>query len=266
MAVEFGGYYDIGYNRDVNEDYVLVRDVFSDPKDNSKTVTFAAIADGMGSIQGEFQPAMIALNETMLVLLEVMKDPYGRELITQNAGLFLKTALYAANRVMGGFKLGDEKRSGYGACVTCCLFYDNKYTFVHTGNTRCYLLRVGADGLIVPRQITVDHTKAATLVSKGMITAEEYHTHPDNLIVTSGLGVLTDPEIQMLDDAPLREKDILFLTTDGVHCSIRPEAMTDIVLGSRNCAEASESLVKAAVMQKLRADNMSALVIWRRED
>jgi protein phosphatase len=141
--------------------------------------------------------------------------------------------------------------------VTCCLFHDDKYSFAHAGNTRLWLIRQG-----VIRQLTLDHTKAYRLFMDGIIDEEQYHTHPDNVVLTSGVGVVADPEVQIYEDAKLKEGDIVLLTTDGIHYSVRPDAMTDIIIDAKNCESAAASLVQAAVATRGMADNMSALLVF----
>ena len=92
------------------------------------------------------------------------------ELFLQNPEFFIKRAMLSANRVLGGFKMGNEERYyGYAASVTCCLFcQDGIFYMGHTGNTRLYILRNSA-----LTQITRDQTKAAELLNEGKIDLEQ---------------------------------------------------------------------------------------------
>jgi protein phosphatase len=222
-------------------------------------MVFIAVADGMGSLPGVFQPAAIAVNEMMRMLMRLAGDADGRAALAANPAIFLREAVHLANRVMGAFKLGNEELyAGYGACVTCCLFHGgDRYSFAHAGNTRLWLIRQG--GI---RQLTLDHTKAYKLFADGIINEEQYHTHPDNVVLTSGVGVVADPEVQVYEDAKLKEGDIVLLTTDGLHYSVRPDAMADIILDAGNCESAAASLVQAAVATRGMADNMSAVLVY----
>ena len=99
------------------------------------------------------------------------------------------------------------------------------------------------------------------MVLSGLITEEQYYTHLDRLVLTSGLGVLPKPRIQILEDISLKKDDIILMTTDGIHYAIRPEALSDIVLQSGSCADAAKSLIEAAKLEKY-ADNMSVIVAY----
>ena len=169
-----GAVVDIGVERESQEDYVQYRE-FGDN-------LFCVVADGAGSQKGFPQPAVIAVSDILETLTEIYEE--NEELFLQNPEFFIKRAMLSANRVLGGFKMGNEERYyGYAASVTCCLFcQDGIFYMGHTGNTRLYILRNSA-----LTQITRDQTKAAELLNEGKIDLETYHVHPDRLVITDGL-------------------------------------------------------------------------------
>ena len=189
-----GAVVDIGVERESQEDYVQYRE-FGDN-------LFCVVADGAGSQKGFPQPAVIAVSDILETLTEIYEE--NEELFLQNPEFFIKRAMLSANRVLGGFKMGNEERYyGYAASVTCCLFcQDGIFYMGHTGNTRLYILRNSA-----LTQITRDQTKAAELLNEGKIDLETYHVHPDRLVITDGLGILLKPHIQILH-GKLKENDI----------------------------------------------------------
>ena len=129
----------------------------------------------------------------------------------------------------------------------------------HTGNTRLYLIR-NKNGTTGIRQLTTDHTAARELLDRNSITEEEYYVHHERNRLTSALGFVSSPQIQVMS-ANVKENDILLLTTDGIHYAVRPEVMLEIVIGSDNCGKAVENLIYAAKTQEYN-DNMSAAVIY----
>lgn len=242
-----GAQVDIGNEREKQEDYVQ----FLELDDNN---LLCVIADGTGST-GRFQPAAI-VTESIKEQIEFIfnKD---KKLFKQQPELFLEMAMRNANKLLGGFKLGNEELySGYAASVTCLLCSENnRIYFAHAGNTRLSLIR---DGNII--NLTNDHTAAFELLENGEITEEQYYLHPGNLELTSGIGVLLDPEIQT-ERGKIKETDILLLTTDGVHYSIQQRFIPIIVLESDDVNSAASSLVSAAKGTKTFFDNISAAVI-----
>jgi len=252
----YGGSSNIGYKRTTNEDFINAVEL-----DNQ--TLFALVADGAGSKCSMTQPASIVASEMLAAIRRVFEAE--RELFLAHTGLFLQEAMYTANRVLGAFKLGNEELySGFGSSVSCCICAaGGKFTVAHCGNTRLYLIRVNArDKTPSIRQLTQDHTKARKLVDEGLLTLEHYHTHPDRLVITSSLGVTTDPVIQ-ISSGSLKINDILLMTSDGIHYAIIPEAIMQLVVGSDNCDSASAALIEAALMQKY-SDNLSAMVVWNK--
>lgn len=244
-----GAVVDIGVERESQEDYVQYRE-FGDN-------LFCVVADGAGSQKGFPQPAVIAVSDILETLTEIYEE--NEELFLQNPEFFIKRAMLSANRVLGGFKMGNEERYyGYAASVTCCLFCQDGFFYMgHTGNTRLYILRNSA-----LTQITRDQTKAAEPLNEGKIDLETYHVHPDRLVITDGLGILLKPHIQILH-GKLKENDIVLMSTDGLHYAVQPDAMAAIILESKDCMEAAKNLIDASKNIIKYPDNMSAMVIYR---
>lgn len=246
-----GAVADIGIERENQEDFVNFKEL-----DNE--VLFCVIADGTGSKKEHPQPAPLVVTE----IIDFIDNLYNekKEIFLQDPEYFIKCAMLQANKLLGAFKMGNEEiYSGYAASVTCCLLLPNdKLCVAHTGNTRLYVIRNGE-----LKQLTKDHTKAAKLLDEGKIDLNTYHVHPDRLKVTSGLGVVLDPEIQTLSGY-FKENDLILMTTDGVHYAIQPNAMANIILNSANCENATANLIDAAKNIVKYPDNMTAMLIHKR--
>lgn len=252
----YGGESDVGYGREINEDFIQVVEL-------DENNLLSLIVDGVGSKGLKLQPASIVAKEVVLVAKGMFEKD--KELFLAHPDIFLEICLNCANRVLGGFKLGNEEiYGGFAAAITCCLLDENgKMTFAHAGNTRLYLLRENKrldPPAHVLKQLTKDHTAGAKMVDIGDITAEEYHTHASRLDIYSGMGVITNPLIQTFS-MPLKENDIILMTTDGIHCAVKPEFMTQFILESGDNSAAAKTLITGAKTVKY-VDNMSAIVLW----
>lgn len=250
----YGGKSDIGYKRKINEDYINIIELHSD-------TLLAIIADGSGSTASALNPASIVVSEIAAIVKRIYEED--KELFIENSELFLKEAMYAANRVLGAFKLGnDELYAGFGASATCCLISNNVLTFAHSGNTRLHLLRINQEGAVKTIQLTIDQTKAKEMIDQGILPPELYYSSPESLVLTSGLGFFTEPNIQTFSTA-IQSKDFILLTTDGIHYAINSDAMTNLILAGDNCDAAADALIQAALQQKYN-DNMSAIIIFNK--
>ena len=253
----FGGEYNLGYQRSVNEDFI-------DAVSLDEKTLFLAVADGAGSLPGELQPAAIAVCETVAVIRRYFQQH--KDVLLSIPETVIAEAMQTANRVLNVFHICDEEKyAGFGASLTCCLVDqisgETKMAVASTGNTRLYLLRMQKDRTPALHQLTTDQTKATELLNSGIITPEQYYAHPDRLLLTGALGITAEPVIQTIEDLPLRKDDIVILTSDGIHYAIRPEAMSSIILESGSCADASKSLIEAAKLEKY-PDNMSVVIAY----
>ena len=244
-----GAYIDIGFERESQEDYAQVEELDYEN-------LLCVIADGSGSGGNDIKPAPIVVTDIVQEIKYLFNE--SKETFLTNPALFLKNAMMNANRVLAGFKLGnEEKYYGYASSVTCLLCgAENTIYVAHSGNTRLYVLRDGA-----LRQMTTDHTAAYDLLRDGVIDQETYYLHPGRLQLTSGIGYIVNPEIQSFK-GKIRDSDLLVLTTDGVHYAVRPEAMASIILDSADVMDAAYTLVQAANSTKIN-DNVTAMVVHK---
>ncbi len=251
----YSGKTDIGCGRTTNEDDINVLQLSND-------VVFAVLADGMGSVPSGLQPANIVCTDVCTAVREMYESEDLRASFLDNAEVVLKNIVCNANRVLGAFKKANEELySGFGSTLTCCLLDDQyRFTLVHTGNSRLYLIRKNKNDVVQLRQLTTDHTRVKELYDLGTITEEEMYTHPERCTLTSALGYVAVPTIQTMT-AKVKPKDILFLTTDGIHYAVRPEAMLEIIQKSETVPASTENIIYAAKSLKYN-DNMSAITIY----
>lgn len=248
-----GGTSDIGVGREVNEDFFFMKELVPG------RVVLCGVADGAGSLPSAQQPASIAVMEAVQACERMYNsDP---EVFLKNSKMMLQEAMYVANRVIGAFKSANEERyAGFGASMELLLVNEDRYAFVHAGNSRLYLIRQKKDGAYNIHQMTVDHTVAARLVTEGTISEEDYYNHPDRNTLTSGVGVYNNIELQAFSGA-LQRGDAILITTDGIHYGIRPEYMAQFVVETGDWKAATKALVDAAKMEEVQ-DNGTAFVLY----
>lgn len=249
MAYIYAGLSDIGIGKEKQEDYILVEEL---DKDN----LLAIIADGTQSIEGHVKPAMLVSLEIKDMIQRIFHT--NKELFLNHTNLFLKEAVFYANRILGAMKMGNEELyAGYAVSLTVCIFSEkNKVCFAHSGNTRLYVIRKGK-----MMKLTTDQTKADQLWKEGIIkTKEEYYISPDRLVITGGLGLAAEPEI-ITKSGKMSDGDIYLLTTDGIHYAINEKAMKTLVLEGANVDGACQNLITGAKEDIGYPDNMSVITI-----
>ena len=244
MQFRYGGFSKTGFKRDVNEDFVYVKELGND-------FLLTMIADGSGSNPSTLQPAQIACRQIGEFIEHIYADGKNADMLIDNAALFLKEALLSVNHVIGAFKTANEEiYSGFSCALTCAMFGTDKngvdrMSYAHIGNTRLYLIRRSADGNASIRQLTKDQTIAQRLVDDGKITDEQYYFLNERNQLLCPLGRFSSPQIDTFT-GKIKRDCIFMLSTDGIHYAIRPDAMAALVLENDNLDNASETLCNAA--------------------
>lgn len=254
MQVAYSGTTDIGFQRTVNEDFMMVREIGD--------IILSIVADGAGSTGTTFQPATMAAVE----VADVVERQYSEnpERFKDNLEVILSEAMRTASRVLAAFQTANEELyNGYAASMACCVLMpkENSMVFANVGNTRINMMRRNPKtNEYSIKQFTKDQTAGQALLDEGKCTFEEYHLRPERLQLTGGLGIVANPEIQTFT-LPMRNGDFVLMTTDGIHYAIRPDAFFDILSASKDCEECVQSMVVAAKELEY-ADNMSAVLFW----
>ena len=239
---------DPGMTRSHNEDAV-----FADAG-----LGLAILADGMGGYNaGEVASGMAAtlISESFTRYPPSVgpgAEPLGDvEAVEQ----LIASEVQAAN--MAIFNAGQTQSGCSGMATTLVLacFYDNQMTVAHAGDSRLYRLRGD-----VFEQLTRDHSLLQEQLDSGLISAEEArHSHNRNL-VTRGLGVDPDLEVE-IHTHDLQAGDLVLLCSDGLNDMVQDEeiALTLQTLGS-NPALAADELVELANGYGGR-DNISVILV-----
>jgi len=139
--------------------------------------------------------------------------------------------------------------------LVMAVFYDNKMTVAHIGDSRLYRMRDNQFS-----QVTRDHSLLQEQIDSGMITAEEAKHSQNKNLVTRALGI--DPTVEPeIHDYETRPGDIYLLCSDGLSDMVPDEeiGLTLETLGG-NLNLAAQQLVQMANDNGGR-DNVSVLLI-----
>ena len=81
-----------------------------------------------------------------------------------------------------------------GTTIVASLFYDNKLSIAHIGDSRDYRFR---DNVL--KQVTKDHSFVQELLDKGLLTRGEARVSDKKNVVTRALGVAPYVEVECHD-------------------------------------------------------------------
>lgn len=209
--INFAELSDTGRVRDHNEDAIR-----SDPD-----IGLMVLADGMGGYNAGEVASDIAVQIVTDMAVEGA-ERQGRDDIDSHSGLMrqsivLRDAVYRANKIIFQTAQSQTHCEGMGTTIVACMFFDDKISVAHVGDSRAYRLR---DGELV--QLTLDHSLLQELVDRGFYSAEEAQRSTNRNYVTRALGVEPTVEVEVHEHDVLPQ-DIYLLCSDGLPDMVEDE-------------------------------------------
>jgi protein phosphatase len=195
---------DTGRVRDHNEDRIA---------SHADTALFV-LADGMGGYNAGEVASGIAVR-TVLQLVAAGCEREERHAMDPATGLMrqtviLRDAITRANKVIHQTARTQPQCQGMGTTIVACLFYDNRISIAHVGDSRLYRFRQNR-----LEQLTTDHSLLQELVDRGFYSQQEAARSANRNYVTRALGV--EPTVQVeLQEAAVERDDVYLLCSDGL--------------------------------------------------
>ncbi len=198
------GLTDIGRVRDHNEDTIAY----------DAEIGLMVLADGMGGYNAGEVASGIAVKTIVGLVREAVEREDWRVHDT-NAGLtrasiILRDAIVRANKIIFQTARTQPQCEGMGTTVVGALFFDNRISIAHVGDSRLYRLR--SDGL---EQLTMDHSLLQELVDRGFYSAEEAQRAANKNYVTRALGVEPNVDVEV-QEHPVHKGDLYLICSDGL--------------------------------------------------
>jgi protein phosphatase len=253
------GVSDAGRVREHNEDTI----------GTDADIGLVVLADGMGG----YKAGEVASGITVRTVMGLFKEAVEREDLAQRdpesglsrPGILLRDAIHRANKVIYQTARTQANCEGMGTTVVAGLFFDDKLTIAHVGDSRLYRLR-GTEF----RQVTQDHSLLQELVSRGFYTPEEAQRAAAKNYVTRALGVEPTVEVDVTE-IPVDKDDVFLLCSDGLSdmvddddiqltistfgANLRTLARQLVLLGNDNGGRDNISIVLVKVLDAFPARN-----------
>ncbi len=202
---------DTGRVREHNEDTIA-----TDPD-----VGLLVLADGMGGYNaGEVASGIAVKTITNLVREGLLREDLAS--IDRSTGLtrpsiVLRDAITRANKIIYQTARSQAECEGMGTTVVAALFYDNRISIAHVGDSRLYRQRGSQIA-----QVTMDHSLLQELVDRGFYSPEEAQRAANKNYVTRALGVEPQVEVEV-QEHPVDKGDIFILCSDGLSDMVEDE-------------------------------------------
>ena len=207
------GQTDTGRVREHNEDMIAF----------DGELGLVVLADGMGG----YNAGEVASGIAVKTVFNLIRESIGREnlnLADDNSGMsrpsiILRDAIQRANKIIYQTARSQPNCEGMGTTVVAALFFDDRVSIAHVGDSRIYRVRGGAI-----EQITLDHSLLQELVDRGFYSPEEAQRASNKNYVTRALGVESNVEVE-ISQLPVHKGDIYLLCSDGLSDMVEDDDM-----------------------------------------
>jgi protein phosphatase len=209
--IQFAEITDTGKVREHNEDAI----------GSNAEVGLMVLADGMGGYNaGEVASGIAVQTISDLASEGAMREERNEQDPTtglMRQTIVLRDAVARANKIIFQTAQSQTHCEGMGTTLVAAIFYDDKVSIAHVGDSRAYRLR---DDKF--EQLTLDHSLLQELVDRGFYSEEEAQRSTNRNYVTRALGVepTVEVEVQEYDVLP---DDVYLLCSDGLPDMVEDE-------------------------------------------
>jgi serine/threonine protein phosphatase PrpC len=240
---------DVGKVRDHNEDAI----------GSQPDIGLWVLADGMGGYNAGEVASGIAVKTVIDLVTKACKTEKRTE-IESGTGymrqtIVLRDAIHRANKVINQTAQTQPQCEGMGTTLVASLFYDNKVSIAHVGDSRMYRLRGNRF-----EQITMDHSLLQELVDRGFYSQEEAQRSTNRNYVTRALGVEANVEVEV-QEVDVQKGDYFLMCSDGLPDMVEDEDIhLTISTFSNDVRTVGEQLIKLTNDNGGR-DNVSVILV-----
>ena len=187
---------------------------------NEDTIAFdgdmglMVLADGMGG----YNAGEVASGIAVKTIVNLVREAVEREDLRipdkstglSRSSIILRDAIHRANKIIYQTARTQPQCEGMGTTVVGALFFDNRVSIAHVGDSRLYRIRSNKLD-----QVTLDHSLLQELVDRGFYSPEEAQRAANKNYVTRALGVEPGVEVEIQEEA-VHKGDFYVLCSDGL--------------------------------------------------
>jgi len=239
-------------------DQGLVRDHNEDSISSDDELGLLVLADGMGGHKGGEIASAIAIDTILKELRKTLPEIKTGNIDDRTGysleSMAIEEAIKTANTNIFEAAKSNIKYEGMGTTIVVLLFYNNRITVAHVGDSRLYRMR---DQTL--EQMTRDHTLLQELVDRGFYTKKEARESLNKNLITRAVGVNATVDVDLLEEAAL-PGDLYLLCSDGLTDMITDDLIEDIQLNYKDdLHKMNMELIKQA-KEHGGKDNVSAML------
>jgi protein phosphatase len=242
------GVTDVGMNREHNEDCISW----------DKDLGLVLLADGMGGHNAGEVASEMAVTAVHDALLDVLSPEMKATGVIKSDDAVREAVIYA-NEEIHEQANSRADCAGMGTTLCLALFYDDKITYSHVGDSRIYRIRNAE-----LKQITQDHSLVQEMVDNGYLSQEEAMISSSRNLITRALGIAPEVEVDVATE-DYEKDDIYLLCSDGLSDLVSDtDIQTAIMANAPDLELAANELVRLA-NEKGGTDNISVILVTLHE-
>jgi protein phosphatase len=169
--------------------------------------------------------------------------------------IVLRDAIHRANKVINQTAQSQPQCEGMGTTLVASLFYDDRVSIAHVGDSRMYRMRGNRF-----EQITMDHSLLQELVDRGFYSQEEAQRSTNRNYVTRALGVEANVDVEV-QEVEVQKGDYFLMCSDGLPDMVEDEDIhLTISTFNKDVKTIGEQLIKLTNDNGGR-DNVSVILV-----
>jgi len=238
----------------------LIRTHNEDSIGNDMSLGLAVLADGMGGHKGGEVASALAVNSILNDLPAELERCKRLEIDEKISGysyqsIAIKNVIEKANAIIFEAANKQIQYEGMGTTIVVTMFYDNRLTVAHVGDSRMYRLRSHE-----MEQITSDHSLLQELIDRGFYTPEEAEKSLNKNLVTRALGIDETVNVDVTEENVLPD-DCYLLCSDGLSDMVDDRRINMILEENKlHIDTACTELIQQAI-DNGGHDNISVIVV-----
>jgi len=167
----------------------------------------------------------------------------------------LDAAVHKANAVIHRSAEKRPECTGMGTTLVAGVFWDDRVSIAHVGDSRLYRLRGEAF-----ERLTTDHSLLQQLIDRGFYSPEEAQEHVKKNVVTRALG--GDKEVvPELQEQEARPGDLYLLCSDGLTDLVDDDEIRALLDGAADDLQAAADTLVCAANERGGKDNISVILV-----
>ncbi len=237
---------DKGMLRKTNQDSVYYND-----RGIGILPNFMIVADGMGGHQAGEQASQLAVSSMVDLAMEQKTKP-------EDPAAWLADCVRRTNETVFCAAESNPLWHGMGTTLVAAFCMDGTLYCANVGDSRLYVLEE-KNGTTALRKVTVDHSLVEEMVLQGVLTPEEARIHPQKNLITRGIGIEPDVEVDTFTE-PLAGTRLIVACSDGLTNMMDENEMLRILFLEEGNPDKLAERLKNEANSRGGHDNISVIV------